>query len=81
MGPCGSSNDAMGAGMSSGMKLEPFTISYFDCFGRTEPVRIMLNHKGIKFTDDRFGFDEWPKLKGPKFGGKSVPVLTCASGE
>lgn len=81
MGPCGSSTGASGGMGGSAMKLEPFTISYFDCFGRTEPIRIMLNHKGVKFTDDRIGFPEWPKLKGPKFGGKSVPVLTCASGE
>ena len=38
-------------------------LTYFGIYGRGEPIRMLLNHAGAKFTDNRIGMDEWPALK------------------
>lgn len=40
-----------------------YILHYFDCYGRAEPTRMMLNLSEIPFIDRRFAFDEWPSIK------------------
>ncbi len=45
-------------------------ITYFDCRGRVEPIRLLLEGLGIQFDDHRVPAEEWLEVK-PKtpFGG------------
>lgn len=36
---------------------------YFALYVRGEPIRMLLEHAGVKFEDNYVTFDEWPKLK------------------
>ena len=43
---------------------------YFDCYGRAEPIRILLWHAKVDFEDIRFEYSDFGKLKeemGDKF--------------
>ena len=69
------------------MKKEPtpldkrFKMSYFDGYGRAEPIRLMLHHAKAGFDDDRISFEEWPKVKASKFGNKPLPQVTLSNGK
>jgi hypothetical protein len=47
---------------------------YFDIPGRGEPIRKAFKFGGIKFTDTRIAFKDWPTVK-PTTSLGSVPVL------
>lgn len=53
-----------------------FVLKYFDFHAKGEPIRLVLSIGNIKFVDDRFNFEEFPKRKAKgefKFG--QVPIL------
>jgi len=52
---------------------------YFDLMGRGEPIRLLLNHAGVQFKDERFTFEEWPKIKPTAVGG-SLPNIRFEDG-
>ena len=43
-----------------------FKLTYFDGKGAAETTRIMFAAAGVKYTDERIKFDDWPKLKPSK---------------
>ena len=47
--------------------------------GRGEPIRLILNHAGGEFKDERISFEEWAKLK-PTAVGNSLPNLKLENG-
>ena len=52
------------------------TMNYFDCYGRAEPGRMMLNMGGANFTDRRIKFEDWPNIKpNAPFNGRGAPVV------
>ena len=54
---------------------DKFTLSYFDGYGRAEPVRILLAHASVEYEDERIDLRDWAKLKNSKFYGNSLPVV------
>ena len=54
-------------------------LHYFDVYGRGEAIRMVLNHKGVAFEDNRITFDQWPALKAGMPGGV-VPALELDDG-
>lgn len=44
-----------------------YKVTYFNGRGRAELTRLILAAGGIKFTDDRFEFTEWPNRKAGKY--------------
>ena len=36
---------------------------YFPVYGRGEPIRMLLDHAGVKFEDNKITFADWPALK------------------
>lgn len=53
-----------------------FVLKYFDFHAKPEPIRLVFSIGHIKFIDDRFSFEDFPKRKAKgefKFG--QVPVL------
>ena len=58
---------------------ESYTLYYFDAMGRAEPIRLLLNHAGVDFTDKKFTRDEWGSNK-KSMPGKKVPVLELDDG-
>lgn len=61
------------------MEDENYTLYYFDAYGRAEPIRLLLSHAGIDFTDKRFKRNEWKDNKS-SMPGKKVPVLELGDG-
>ncbi|KAL1518420.1 hypothetical protein AB1Y20_002712 [Prymnesium parvum] len=58
---------------------------YFNVRARAEPLRMLMRHAGVPYTDRLVSLDEWPSLK-PSLpagrGGKvQLPVLRLPSGE
>ena len=63
------------------MQKKKIVLSYFDVYGRAEPVRMMLSHAKVDFVDDRIAFEAWPALKMSKFGGGGLPMITLNNGK
>jgi len=47
--------------------------------GRAEPIRLLLNHAGVQFTDKRFNMGEWRENK-KLMAGKKIPNLELDDG-
>lgn len=58
---------------------ESYTLYYFDAKGRAEPMRILLAHAGVEYTDKRLDRKEWGNLK-QNMPNKKVPVLELDDG-
>lgn len=58
---------------------ESYTLYYFDAKGRAEPMRILLAHAGVEYTDKRLERKEWGNLK-QNMPNKKVPVLELDDG-
>lgn len=63
---------------SAGNK-ESYTLYYFDAKGRAEPMRILLAHAGVEYTDKRLERKEWGNMK-QNMPNKKVPVLELDDG-
>jgi glutathione S-transferase len=52
-------------------------LTYFDVYGKAEPIRLLLNHAGVEFEDIRLTGAEFGAIKGDKtklpYG--TLPVL------
>ena len=46
-------------------------VVYFNIMGRAQPVRFLLQHKGVEFEDVRLTFEEWGAAKA---AGTYTPV-------
>jgi glutathione S-transferase len=53
---------------------KPIVLHYFNIRARAEPIRLLLAHKAIQYTDHRIEFPEWPALK-DTFETKQLPCL------
>jgi glutathione S-transferase len=53
---------------------KPIVLHYFNVRARAEPIRLLLAHKAIQYTDHRISFEEWPALKNT-FETKQIPCL------
>uniref|UniRef100_A0A0K0FVD1 Hematopoietic prostaglandin D synthase (inferred by orthology to a human protein) n=1 Tax=Strongyloides venezuelensis TaxID=75913 RepID=A0A0K0FVD1_STRVS len=51
-----------------------YTLTYFDLMGKAEVTRMLFNYAGVKFTDKRVKFEDWPALKEKQPFGQ-LPVL------
>uniref|UniRef100_A0A0K0DY27 Glutathione transferase n=1 Tax=Strongyloides stercoralis TaxID=6248 RepID=A0A0K0DY27_STRER len=51
-----------------------YTLTYFDLMGKGEVSRMLFNYAGVKFTDNRIQFENWPALKEKQPFGQ-LPVL------
>jgi len=60
--------DTMGSG-----DRRTYTLTYFDIRGRAETSRILFAIAGVKFTDRRISYTEWPALK----PGECVIYAAC----
>ncbi|CAD6185688.1 unnamed protein product [Caenorhabditis auriculariae] len=49
-------------------------LTYFNCRGLGEMIRLLLTDKQIPFEDERFGYADWPSYK-PKMQFGQVPCL------
>lgn len=62
---------------SSDVKDLDLKLTYFDAYGRTEAIRLLLNHAGAGYEEVRVAFSDWMALKNDKtkvpYG--SLPVL------
>lgn len=64
------------------MSKKKIVLSYFDLYGRAEPIRMLLSHAKVDFVDDRVANEAWPALKAGKFAAAgSMPVLTLNNGK
>lgn len=43
-----------------------YKLLYFDFPGKAEPTRLLFAYGGIKYEDERFSYDDWPKYKSSK---------------
>ncbi len=49
---------------------------YFDCYGRGEPIRMLLNHAKVEWEDIQFNYQKFHELKAQElFEFDQVPVL------
>jgi len=48
-------------------------------YGRGEPIRLLLNHAGADFKDERLTSEEWPRIK-PNAVGGSIPNIKFEDG-
>ena len=53
--------------------------TYFELYGRGEAIRMVLNHKGVAFEDNRVPMDKWAEVK-PTIPGGVLPVLEIDDG-
>ena len=59
-----------------------YKLHYFNFYGRTEPIRMLLTHAKIAFEDIRVPFPDWPGVKGNyEFGQLPVLEITDAEGK
>ena len=51
--------------------------TYFNFYAKGEANRILLNHAGVEFEDNRLTFEDWGKIKGDsdKAPFSQLPVL------
>ena len=53
----------------------PGTLVYFDVNGRGAAIRMMLDHCGHQFVDERLSFDEFPAVKNSgRFPLSTMPI-------
>jgi glutathione S-transferase len=57
----------------------PLKLTYFNIYGRSEPIRMMLTKAGAEWEDERLEFAEWPAIKPTKPHG-CLPVITLDDG-
>ena len=56
-------------------------LHYFPLYGRGEPIRMLLDHAGVKFEENKITFADWPALKtSGKFEGGFIPGLEWKDG-
>eukprot|EP00934_Nitzschia_sp_Nitz4_P003246 Nitzschia sp. Nitz4//scaffold261_size27179//14334//15011//NITZ4_008211-RA/size27179-processed-gene-0.4-mRNA-1//1//CDS//3329544723//3236//frame0 len=60
--------------------LDNCKLTYFNLTGLGEACRIALTLGGVKFTEQRVEFADWPAMK-PTAPWGTLPMLTLASGE
>lgn len=53
--------------MGMGEQKPTYTLSYFDIRGRAEPIRMLFKLAGVKFTDRRVSYLDWPDMKSSKW--------------
>lgn len=63
---------------SAGNK-KSYTLYYFDAKGRAEPMRILLAHAGVDYTDKRLERKEWGNMK-QNVPNKKLPILEVDDG-
>jgi len=51
-----------------------YKLLYFNLMAKGELARLIFTESGVDFTDERFSFEEWPKIK-PTTPFEQVPVL------
>jgi len=62
-----------------------YKLTYFDITARGEPARLIFAAAGVKFTDNRVKFQDWPALKASKIINEKIvlqvinlnKMLTC----
>ena len=54
-------------------------IHYFNLYGRAEPMRMLLNHKGVAFEENVVTFAVWPEQKASMVG-KFLPNIELDDG-
>ena len=57
-----------------------FEFHYFDGYGRSEPIRILMNYKNVDHQDCRVPFNEWPGTLKEELGGTALPVIKFQDG-
>ena len=56
-------------------------LHYFPLYGRGEPIRMLLDHAGVKFEENKISFADWPALKASgKFEFGQLPCLEWKDG-
>ena len=43
-----------------------YKLLYFNLMAKGELIRLMFKESDVEFTDERFSFEEWPKIKPSK---------------
>lgn len=74
---------SVGAGILGNMQNElrvfqKIRWEYFQGYGRVDPLRLMLTHKGVDFQDDTVTFEEWGPRKANGDTGEmgGLPIVT-----
>ena len=57
-----------------------FKLYYFDGYGRTEPLRILLGKHNCDYEDVRVGLQDWPGTLKEQLGGTAMPVIEFQDG-
>ncbi|OMJ88720.1 hypothetical protein SteCoe_9262 [Stentor coeruleus] len=50
------------------------TLHYFDLYARAEPIRVILNYRGLRYDERLYSFQEWPSIK-DQFEFQELPCL------